>query len=91
VRSTGETKKPDEYVRSISEHFDTQAFCPEMGIGLGVPRLPIRLVGSESRVRIVDVKTHTYDYTDAIRTCAQQMLQQAPILCGYILVKGSPN
>lgn len=91
VRYNGETKKPNEYVRSISEHFDTQAFCPEMGIGLGVPRPPIRLVGSESDVRIVDVKTHTHDYTDAILGYAQQVLQQAPQLCGYILVKGSPS
>ena len=90
VRYNVDTKKPNEFVRSISEHFDTRAFCPEMGIGLGVPRPPIRLVGNDD-VRIVDVKTHTHDYTDAIRDYAQQVLQQAPSLCGYILVKGSPS
>ncbi|CAA0121694.1 Uncharacterised protein [Halioglobus japonicus] len=91
VRYNGETKKPNEFVRGISEHFDTRAFCPEMAIGLGVPRPPIRLVGDEDAVRIVDVKTQTHDYTDAIADYAQQVLQQAPSLCGYILVKGSPS
>ena len=91
VRYNGETKKPNEYVRNIAEYFDTQAFCPEMGVGLGVPRPPIRLVGSEDDVRIVDVKTHTHDYTDAVRDYALTVLAQAPQMCGYILVKGSPS
>ena len=91
VRYNGDTKKPNDYVREICAHFDTQAFCPEMGIGLGVPRPPIHLVGSEDAVRIVDVKTHLHDYTDQIRAYAQQVLSQAPQLCGYILVKGSPS
>ncbi|MCB1690402.1 MAG: DUF1722 domain-containing protein [Halioglobus sp.] len=91
VRYNGDTKKPNEYVRNICEHFDTRAFCPEMGVGLGVPRPPIRLVGTEDTVRIVDVKTHTHDYTGPIQDYALQVLQQAPELCGYILVKGSPS
>ncbi len=91
VRYNGETKKPNDYVRSICEHFDTRAFCPEMGVGMGVPRPPIRLVGSEDSVRIVDVETHSKDYTGPIREFALQVLQQAPALCGYILVKGSPS
>ncbi len=91
VRYNGDTKKPNAYVRDICAQFQTQAFCPEMGIGLGVPRPPIRLVGSEQAVRIVDVKTHSHDYTDQIRAYAQQVLEQAPLLCGYILVTGSPS
>ncbi|MEZ5502396.1 MAG: DUF523 and DUF1722 domain-containing protein [Halioglobus sp.] len=91
VRYNGETKKPNEYVRDLCTHFDTQAFCPEMGVGLGVPRPPIHLVGSADNVRIVDVKTHSHDYTDPIRAYARQVLERAPLLCGYILVKGSPS
>jgi len=91
VRYNAETNKPNEFVRNICEHFDTQAFCPEMGIGLGVPRPPIRLVGSEHAVRIVDVATQQQDYTAQIQTYARQVLEQAPQLCGYILVKGSPS
>lgn len=91
VRYNGDTKKPNEYVRNICTHFETRPFCPEMGIGLGVPRPPIHLVGSAHAVRVVDVKTHEHDYTDRIRAYAQQVLDQAPQLCGYILVKGSPS
>jgi uncharacterized protein YbgA (DUF1722 family)/uncharacterized protein YbbK (DUF523 family) len=91
VRYSGDTKKPNEYVRELCAAFDTRAFCPEMGIGLGVPRPPIHLVGSEHAVRIVDVKTHQHDYTAQIQAYAQHVLDEAPQLCGYILVKGSPS
>lgn len=91
VRYNGDSKKANEHVRAICEHFDTRAFCPEMGAGLGVPRPPIHLVGTEDAIRIVDVATHEHDYTDAIRDYAQQVLELAPDMCGYILVKGSPS
>jgi uncharacterized protein YbbK (DUF523 family) len=91
VRYNGETNSPNRHVREICEHFDMQAFCPEMGIGLGVPRPPIHLVGSKDSVRVLDVQTHTHDYTGQIQAYAQYVLDQAPLLCGYILVKGSPS
>jgi len=91
VRYNGQTKAPNAHVRAICEHFDTRAFCPEMGIGLGVPRPPIHLVGSEHSVRVMDVETQTQDFTDDIRTYAQNVLDAAPRMCAYILVKGSPS
>ena len=91
VRYNGDTKKPNAHVRDICAQFNTQTFCPEMGIGLGVPRPPIHLVGSEHAVRVMDVKTHSHDYTDPIREYARHVLEQAPMLSGYILVKGSPS
>jgi uncharacterized protein YbgA (DUF1722 family)/uncharacterized protein YbbK (DUF523 family) len=91
VRYNGQTKAPNQHVRDICSHFDTRAFCPEMGIGLGVPRPPIHLVGTEDAVRIVDVDTHQNDYTGPIREYAARVLEQAPDLVGYILVKGSPS
>ena len=91
VRYNGQSKSPNQHVRDICAHFDSRAFCPEMGIGLGVPRPPIHLVGTEDKVRIVDVETHGNDYTEQIRDYARCVLEQAPTLCGYILVKGSPS
>ena len=91
VRYNGQTKSRNQYVRQLCEHFETTAFCPEMAIGLGVPRPPIHLVGTEDAVRIVDAATQTRDYTDDIRAYAREVLEQAPRLSGYILVKGSPS
>lgn len=91
VRYNGQTKTPNDYVRAICENFDTQAFCPEMAAGMGVPRPPIHLVGVPDALRVLDVDTHQHDYTGAIAGFAATVVSCAPRLCGYILVKGSPS
>ncbi|MFK7977100.1 MAG: YbgA family protein [Halioglobus sp.] len=91
VRYNGQTKKPNSHVVALTEQFETRAFCPEMGAGMGVPRPPIHLVGDEHNVRAVDVDTHSKDFTAPIRAYADTVLKLAPEICGYILVKGSPS
>lgn len=91
VRYDGQTKSPNQHIRDLASSFHLRAFCPEMGIGLGVPRPPIRLVGDEDNVRVLDVATHSEDYTDQLTAYASTVLDMAPELCGYILVKGSPS
>ena len=91
VRYNKQTKSPNQYVRGITENFEMRAFCPEMGIGMGVPRAPIHLVGSEDSVRALDVETHQNDYTQALAAYAATVVSLAPELCGYVLVKGSPS
>ena len=91
VRYTAQANKANEHVRAICKHFETRAFCPETGIGLGVPRPPIHLVGEATDVRVLDVKTHSQDYTTPIANFAQKVLNLAPMLAGYVLVKGSPS
>ena len=91
VRYNGQTKAPNVHVRALCDTFNTRAFCPEMGIGLGVPRPPIHLVGTETEIRVVDVDSHANDYTQPIRDYASTVLSLAPEISGYILVKASPS
>jgi uncharacterized protein YbgA (DUF1722 family)/uncharacterized protein YbbK (DUF523 family) len=91
VRYNAQTKAPNQHVRNLAEHFEMRAFCPEMGIGMGVPRPPIHLVGDEDRVRALDVDSHSNDFTDKLAGYADTVLSLAPELCGYVLVKGSPS
>lgn len=44
VRFDGGHKKDAYIVGTLSQYFDFQAFCPEVGAGLGVPRPTMRLV-----------------------------------------------
>jgi uncharacterized protein YbbK (DUF523 family) len=91
ARYTAQVNKANEHVRAICTHFETRAFWPQTGIGLGIPRPPIHLVGEATDVRVLDVKTHNQDYTTPIVNYAQQVLNLAPMLAGYVLVKGSPS
>ncbi len=40
---------PDEFIYKMGKHVDFIPACPEMEIGLGVPRSPIRIVMDEGR------------------------------------------
>tara|TARA_R110001592_G_scaffold38609_1_gene127179 strand:- start:18504 stop:19469 length:966 start_codon:yes stop_codon:yes gene_type:complete len=91
VRYNGQAKNANDHVRGITEAFEMRSFCPEMGTGMGVPRAPIHLVGTPEAVRALDVETHTQDYTGQLAAYAGTVLELAPELCGYILVKGSPS
>ena len=91
VRYNAQTKSPNQHLRALAESFEMRAFFPEMGAGMGVPRPPIHLVGSEESVRAVDVDTHQNDFTDKIAGYAETVLSLAPDICAYILVKGSPS
>ena len=91
VRYNGQTKSPNQHVRNIAGHFEMHAFCPEMAIGMGVPRPPIHLVGDGDVIRALDVDSHSNDFTERLAGYAATVLALAPALCGYILVRGSPS
>lgn len=91
VRFNGESKRKNNHIESLKDHMDLSSFCPEMAIGMGVPREPIRLVGDIAHIRLLDSDSQTKDYTDPIRSYAATVHENNPDLAGYILVKGSPS
>ncbi len=91
VRYNGESKRSNQHIQYFSDVVQLQPFCPEVGIGLGVPRKTLRLVGSADQIRLVDSDTQQQDVTSPIRSYADRVFTNNPQLAGYILVKGSPS
>ncbi|WP_019528800.1 DUF523 domain-containing protein [Dasania marina] len=91
VRYDGSDKKQPQLLADISGHFQLQAYCPEMAIGLGVPREPIHLVERDGHIRCVGTATASLDVTEALQQLAQQHAQQHQQLSGYIFKRGSPS
>ncbi len=84
--------KLDSYVnRTLGQYFEFHPFCPEVDIGLGVPRKPIRLVRRDDQIRVVDVDEGSTDYTQALIDSAEQQKSWQRDLCAYILKKDSPS
>lgn len=75
----------------LAEYFEFRPFCPEMEIGLGVPRETIRLVNIDDEIRCVGNKTETLDVTEALYESAEQQKPWHSTISGYILKKGSPS
>lgn len=90
VRFNGGHKKSDFCSTLLAEYFEFHRFCPEVAIGLGVPRQTIRLVGDFSAPRAIVPATHA-DLTDALADYGREVALQAKQFSGYILMKDSPS
>ena len=82
VRYDGSHKYHSYIERTLGQYFEFRSFCPEVEAGLGIPRPAVQLRQIEQQIRVVGVKDHTLDVTDAL---------SAEGLCGYILKKDSPS
>lgn len=80
----------------LSQHFDFKEFCPEVAIGLGIPREPIHLVSHDnhntlSAIRAVGTKSPNRDVTEQLIENASAQKAWQNELCGYIVKKDSPS
>jgi uncharacterized protein YbgA (DUF1722 family)/uncharacterized protein YbbK (DUF523 family) len=73
--------------------FELLPVCPETGIGLPVPRPPIRLVGTTDAARAVGVEDPALEVTEQLRAFALATVERlkATGACGYVFMKNSPS
>ncbi|MDY6829381.1 MAG: DUF523 and DUF1722 domain-containing protein [Pseudomonadota bacterium] len=92
VRFDGNHKRDDFVADVLGPHADFVPICPEVGIGLGVPRPTIRLVVSDGgAVRARGVNDPELDVTAPLVKYLDQVVDQVRQLDGYILKRGSPS
>jgi uncharacterized protein YbgA (DUF1722 family)/uncharacterized protein YbbK (DUF523 family) len=91
VRFDGGHKHSKMCTDSLARYFDFVSECPEVGIGMSIPRKPIRLVGDVAAPRAVASHDETLDYTDKLIAFGQQKAAEHSDLCGYIFMKNSPS
>ena len=75
----------------LEQRYQLVPVCPEMAIGLGVPRLPIQLRAYKDGYHAVVIENPKLDYTQALRDYAVQVLHQYPELAGVVLKQKSPS
>jgi len=84
--------KHNRYITdTLGEYFDFKSFCPEVAIGMGVPRPPIRLVKTGDQIRVRGVKDPEQDVTDELKAYAQQVADDLTDVSGYIFKSRSPS
>lgn len=81
---------PDSFLRRLKPHVDFSPVCPEVEIGLGVPRDTIRLVVDGDETRLVQPST-SRDLTDDMHTFAEKHLEAVGPVDGWVLKSGSPT
>ena len=92
VRHDGGHKLDRFLTDTLGPYVEWVPVCPEVEVGMRIPREAIRLVERGDDVRLVGSKTGT-DHTRAMREFARRRAAQLEKLdlCGYVLKKDSPS
>ncbi|MDW8141581.1 MAG: DUF523 domain-containing protein, partial [Candidatus Bipolaricaulota bacterium] len=75
---------PEPIVTALQKYVELIAICPEVEIGLGTPRPPVRLVRLDGRPRLLQPATGR-DLTEAMKGFAISFLNALPPVDGFIL------
>lgn len=92
VRYNGGHKRDSFLTDTFGQFVEWVPVCPEVEIGMGTPRPPIRLERTGEEVRLVMPSTGG-DYTEAMRSYSERRAVElaAAELDGYVLKKDSPS
>ena len=91
VRYDGGHKRDRFITGTLSKYFSLLGVCPEIAIGLGVPREPIHLVGRPDHIRVIGTRKKDLDVTEKLHAYGRKMAAELDGICGYIFKKGSPS
>ncbi|MGK0673755.1 MAG: DUF523 and DUF1722 domain-containing protein [Halothiobacillaceae bacterium] len=91
VRFDGGHKRDPYIIHTLGQFFHFVPFCPEVAIGLGIPRQTLRLIRVNGEVRVRGNQDHALDVTDALRASGTEQAAKHPELCGYIFKSKSPS
>ena len=80
----------DDFIERLKPHVDFLTVCPEVEIGLGVPRDPIRVVMQNKVHRLMQPATKS-DVTEKMTQFCHAFLSSATGVDGFILKSRSPS
>ena len=75
---------PSDVVRLLKPHVDFIPVCPEMEVGLGVPRKPIRILSKDGELSLMQHETEK-DLTRDMVNFSNRFLGSLDVIDGFIL------
>jgi uncharacterized protein YbgA (DUF1722 family)/uncharacterized protein YbbK (DUF523 family) len=91
VRFNGGHKESQLCTRALTEYFEFVPACPEVAIGMGIPREPIRLVGDAENPQALGSVNRELNVTQALADYGVQMATELDDISGYIFMQKSPS
>ena len=91
MRWDGGHKRDGFVAEKLNRYFELVPVCPEVGIGLGVPRDPIRLTGTPESFRALDAGGSERDFTRALTAYGRRMAREFAGIAGAVFKSGSPS
>ena len=80
----------NNFVRNMKKYVDFVQVCPEVGIGLGTPRKPIRLVKIDGIKNLYQPSSEK-NLTEEMHSFTKKFVSSVDILDGFIFKRDSPT
>jgi uncharacterized protein YbbK (DUF523 family) len=92
VRHDGGHKRDGFLIEAMGRHVEWVPVCPEVEVGLGTPREPMRLIGDSRAPRLVTITTGI-DHTEAMERFSQRRIRELEVLdlAGFVFKADSPS
>jgi len=91
VRYDGKQKGMPELYQHMQQYFNLLAVCPEVEMGLSVPRPAVQLTGNPQHPQMMGRDNETIDVTHEINNFCNTRPQTLKHICGYIFKSKSPS
>ena len=91
VRFNGGHKASHLCTQTLSEYFDFVPACPEVALGMSIPREAIRLVGDADAPKAIGSVHNDLNVTQPLAEYGAHMAAQMNDVCGYIFMQKSPS
>lgn len=91
VRYNGGHKQSQLCTETLSTYFDFVPACPEVAIGMGIPREAIRLIGDPAHPQAIGSVHSELNVTQALAEYGAHMATQMDDICGYVFMQKSPS
>lgn len=91
VRYDGKHKFAELEKYFAPEHYQLMPICPEVKIGMSIPRPPIQIRIIDNKRRLVQVDKHAIDYTPQMKLWFNDNQEKFAQFAGFILKSKSPS
>lgn len=80
----------DKFVARLKPHIEVISVCPEVEIGLGIPRAPVRIIRSGDELKLIQPASGM-DLSESMRGFTSGFLDTLEKVDGFILKNRSPS
>tara|TARA_Y100001954_G_scaffold239194_1_gene311863 strand:+ start:4572 stop:5510 length:939 start_codon:yes stop_codon:yes gene_type:complete len=91
IRYNGQHKKHPHILHDMAKDFNYISFCPEVSMGLGIPRAAVHLAEVDGKPHLVNAKDSSIDHTELAQKTFEKITPELKETMGLVFTKGSPS
>tara|TARA_B100001996_G_scaffold5908_1_gene5001 strand:- start:382 stop:1326 length:945 start_codon:yes stop_codon:yes gene_type:complete len=80
----------NQYIVKLKDFIDFKPICPEVEIGMGIPRKPIRIISDNHKIRLNQYDTEI-DFSNQMNSFSDKYISTIKKVDGFILKASSPS